>query len=159
VSVFIFGSNNSQHGLTLYERHSFSTSKHCWILFASMVAGVWTEVGFSILKKYGTLSRIQKLWNRRGAILKLLTREFSALLDECPSLVDVVCLLKDLKRWCLSTVTKILNIDYFCLTNIFCCSGVIDGKEEGRFDSPGQLNVTPSTLSLYFGFSILLIGF
>jgi len=31
----------------------------------------------------------------------------------------------------------------------------VNGREEGRFDTLGQLNVTPS-LGLYFGFSILL---
>jgi len=36
-----------------------------------------------------------------------LTNEFSALLDECPSLIDVLCLIKYLKRRCLS----VLNID------------------------------------------------
>jgi len=66
------------------------------------------------------------------------------------------CLLtvKDLKPRCLSTVTKILNIDHFCLINIqsVCCSGVTDERDESRFDSPGQLNVkTRPLLSLYFG--------
>jgi len=41
--------------------------------------------------------------------LKLLTNEFSALLDECSSLIDVVCLIKDLKRLYLSIATKVLN--------------------------------------------------
>jgi len=44
------------------------------------------------------------------SILKLPSNEFSALLDECSSLIDVVCLIKDLKHRCLSTVTNILNI-------------------------------------------------
>jgi len=56
-----------------------------------------------------------------STILKLLTNEFSALLNECSSLTDVGCLIKDLKRLCLSTLTKILNIDYFCLINILKC--------------------------------------
>jgi len=38
-----------------------------------------------------------------------ITNDFSAVLDECSSLIDVVYLVKDLKHWCLSTVTKILN--------------------------------------------------
>jgi len=50
-----------------------------------------------------------------------ITNKRLSLLDECSSLIDVVCLIKDLKRWCLSTVTKIVNSDYFCLINTLKC--------------------------------------
>jgi len=33
-----------------------------------------------------------------SAILKLPTNTFSQLLDECSSLIDAICLIKDLKR-------------------------------------------------------------
>jgi len=56
---------------------------------------------------------------------------------------------KDFKHW--SFLFKIESV---------CCSGVTGGREEGRFDSPDQLNVkTRLQPSLYFGFNILLIGF
>ena len=42
----------------------FVGPKDCWILIESMVAGVWTGIGFSNLKKCWTRIRIQKFWNR-----------------------------------------------------------------------------------------------
>jgi len=61
-----------------------------------------------------------------------MTNEFSALVDKCSSLIDVVCLVKYLKRWCLSTVTMILNIDYFCSINISMCLSQWINWREGR---------------------------
>jgi len=91
--------------------------------------------------------------------ITVLTHDFSALLDECSSLMDVVWLIKDLKGWCVSTVTNISKIYYFCLINIYsvCCSGVIYGVVWVKYPLPGKLKVTIGPpLSLYFGLSILL---
>jgi len=46
-----------------------------------------------------------------SSVLQLTTNYFSAFLDECSSLIGAVSLIKDLKCWCLSTVTNILNIN------------------------------------------------
>jgi len=48
----------------------------------------------------------------------VLTNDFSAFLDKRPSLIDVVWLINDVKRGCLSTVSNILGIEYFCWINI-----------------------------------------
>ena len=61
----------------------------------------------------GLQTIVTSSYKKLSAILKLLTTWFSALLDECSSLIDVVCLIKYLKRWCSSAVTKISNIDLF----------------------------------------------
>jgi len=42
----------------------------------------------------------RSLKKKQSAILKLLTNEFSTLLDECSALIDVVWLIKDSKCWC-----------------------------------------------------------
>jgi len=93
--------------------------------------------------------------------LKLLTHDFSALLDECSYLIDVIWVINDLKRWRLWTVTNIKKIYYFCLINIWsvCCTVVTDGGGRGaNFPLPGKVNVkTGIPLSLYFSFSILLV--
>jgi len=72
--------------------------------------------------------------------ITVLTHDFSVWLDESSSLIDVVWLIKDLKRWCVSTVTNVSKIHYFC-----------------KFPLPGNLKGrTEPPLSLYFGLSILL---
>jgi len=38
--------------------------------------------------------------------ITMLTHDFSPLLDESSSLIDVVWLINELKRWCVSTVTN-----------------------------------------------------
>jgi len=52
----------------------------------------------------GLLTITTRSWKKLSAILKLPTNEFSVLLDECPSVIDVLCLIKDLKHlltvWC-----------------------------------------------------------
>ena len=71
--------------------------------------------------------------------ITVLTHDF-LLLDESSSLIDVVWLIKYLKRWCVSTVTNISKIYYFC-----------------KFPLPGNLKGTSGPpLSLYFGLNILL---
>jgi len=73
------------------------------------------------------------------------------------------CLLaKRSKRSCLPIVIKILNIDYFCLINICKCLLQWSNWREGRraiwLPWTAKRENHPR-LSLYFGFSILLIGF
>jgi len=81
---------------------------------------------------------------------------------ECSSLIDIVWLTKRFEALMLSTVTNILNIEYFSSINILhiCCSGITDGETVGRI-APGKLNVKTGhhelayiSISIIFCFSV-----
>ena len=56
VSLFIVSSRS-----LCFSQMAFLRWKHCWTSVASMVAGVWTEVGFSNLKIFGAGSGLKNV--------------------------------------------------------------------------------------------------
>jgi len=113
-----------------------------------------------------TIQRPSHTWKHRNnslkkqsTILKLPTHSFSALLDESSSLIGVVWLIKDLKRWlfiyCNKHLKNILLFDNEYL-KVFVAVTYLTG-DVGQITPPWQpKGNNRAPLSLYFGFSIIL---
>jgi len=120
-----------------------------------MVPGVWTGVGFSNLKNFRTLIRVQKCWNRSGVgVWKS---------DSSHHCSQVEFLTFSYHWWSLVAIKLFFVL--FGMTNIMQILDFLQCMQwrnwqgtEGRFAPTGKLNVKNRIpLSLYFGFNTLLL--